>query len=307
MAASVRAEGRTQPAVQELQFRNDQAFLSLIVNRRTGTIRVIDFRSGSVPVKRVFVQSVAQREGATKAFTLVEKDEVSSWVRLGFWREGQIPGFYKRSDAYLLGCVIAPESNGDEPTERTSPSDGRLAERTIHGAKKLLRDIPEVVTGCKLRGVDAAEAAGLRDEVAAAGLAVNTFDPFGRHALRLYLQAVASTGEINFLSAEFEECFGHSTIEVLRSPTDLPEILSVTAGIRAFSDELKRRGIVSAFGFTPSDDARLAACFVASGYRKTGLLAKHGVIKGERVDMILWTRKLANPAGDGDPMDEEDI
>ncbi|MCC7538827.1 MAG: hypothetical protein IT379_21560 [Deltaproteobacteria bacterium] len=299
---------RNQPAVQELQFRNDQAFLSLIVNRRTGTIRVIDFRSGSVPVKRVFVQSVAQREGATKAFTLVEKDEVSSWVRLGFWREGQIPGFYKRSDAYMLGCVIAPESNGEDAVvERSSPSDGRLAERTIHGAKKILKDIPEVVTGCKLRGVDAADVASTRDEVVAKGLAINTFDPFGRHALRLYLEAIAGSGEVNYLSAEFEECFGHSTIEVLKSPTDLPQVLSVTAGIRAFSDELKRRGIVSAFGFTPSDDGKLAACFIASGYRKTGLLAKHGVVKGERVDMILWTRKLANPAGDGEPMDDEDI
>lgn len=304
---SVRADHRAQPAVQELQFRNDQAFLSLIVNRRNGTIRVIDFRSGSVPVKRVFVQSVALREGATKAFTLVEKDEVSSWVRLGFWREGQIPGFYKRSDAYMLGCVIAPESGDDAPPERASPSDGRLAERTIHGAKKILKDIPELITGCKLRGVDAAEASGPRDEVAARGLAINTFDPFGRHALRLYLEAIASTGEVNYLSAEFEECFGHSTLEVLRSPTDLPQILSLTAGIRAFSEELKRRGIVSAFGFTPSDDVKLAACFISSGYRKTGLLAKHGLVKGERCDMILWTRKLANPAGDGEPMDDEEI
>ena len=44
------------------------------------------------------IQNVARREGVEKVVLLVEKDEVSSWTRVGFVREGTIPGFYKRSD-----------------------------------------------------------------------------------------------------------------------------------------------------------------------------------------------------------------
>jgi hypothetical protein len=46
--------------------------------------------------------SYAQREGVERVFTVVERDEVSSWTRLGLRREGTIAAFYKRSDAFIL-------------------------------------------------------------------------------------------------------------------------------------------------------------------------------------------------------------
>ena len=49
--------------------KSDSAFLCLLLNRRIGFIRVIDFRSGALPAKRLFIQSVAKREGV--AFTVV--------------------------------------------------------------------------------------------------------------------------------------------------------------------------------------------------------------------------------------------
>ena len=49
---------------------------------------------------------LAKREGMEKVYTLVERDEVGTWAKLGFAKEGAIPGFYKRSDAYLLGCSV---------------------------------------------------------------------------------------------------------------------------------------------------------------------------------------------------------
>ena len=76
------------------------------------------------------------------------------------------------------------------------------------------------------------------------------------------------------------------------------EIKGLVAGLRTVGDELKDRGIVSAFAFAASDDDQLGTAFVAAGYRKTGLLAQGVKIGDERKDAILWSRKLANPAED---------
>src|SRR5260221_12935493 len=84
--------------VDELLFHNDTVSLCLLVNRRHQTLRVIDFRAGPTLAKRNFVIAAAKREGVEKVFTLVERDEVTTWVRLGFSREGSNPSFYKRSD-----------------------------------------------------------------------------------------------------------------------------------------------------------------------------------------------------------------
>jgi len=51
-------------------------------------LRVIDFRAGALPAKRLYIQSVATQENVEKVITLVEKDEVSSWPRVWFVREG---------------------------------------------------------------------------------------------------------------------------------------------------------------------------------------------------------------------------
>ena len=77
------------PVVEELHFKSESAYLCLLVNRRIGLIRVIDFRSGALPAKRLFIQNVAKREGIEKVILLVEKDEVSSWTRVGFVREAK--------------------------------------------------------------------------------------------------------------------------------------------------------------------------------------------------------------------------
>src|SRR5207248_9673252 len=110
-----------------------------------------------------------QREGMEKVYTLVERDEVATWVKLGFAKEGNIPGFYKRSDAFLLGCSVnAPQrTNGrhipiqsemriavghlpvptlvidedDEPEIDTAAHD--LAEKTLAQAKKAAKELPD--------------------------------------------------------------------------------------------------------------------------------------------------------------------
>src|SRR3954469_21502071 len=139
-----------EPITEELHFRSDNAFLCLLLNRRTKQIRVIDFRAGALPAKRLFIQSIAQREGVEKVILLVEKDEVSSWTRVGFVREGTVPGFYKRSDGHLVGCVIGDKTASVEAGEAAQ----RLADRTITAGKKLAVDLEEPGKGITVKQVE---------------------------------------------------------------------------------------------------------------------------------------------------------
>src|SRR5688572_16344099 len=139
--AKLRAAEVAPPVLEELHFRSDNAFLCLLLNRRNKFIRVIDFRAGALPAKRLFIQSIAKREGVEKVITLVEKDEVSSWTRVGFVREGTIPGFYKRSDGHLVGCVIGEKTASVEVGDEGQ----KLAERTVNAGKKNAKEVPETL------------------------------------------------------------------------------------------------------------------------------------------------------------------
>src|SRR6476646_2252462 len=104
--STAQQKSQQQKPIDEVFFQNDAVSLCLLINRRAKTMRVIDFRAGPTSSKRMFVLSLAQREGVEKVYTLVERDEVATWVKLGFAKEGNIPGFYKRSDAFMLGCSV---------------------------------------------------------------------------------------------------------------------------------------------------------------------------------------------------------
>ncbi|MFK8002667.1 MAG: hypothetical protein AB8H86_23985 [Polyangiales bacterium] len=292
--AKAKAKAPSRPTVEELYFRSDSAYLCLILNNRTKFVRVIDFRAGALPAKRLYIQSVGKKEGIKKVITLVEKDEVSSWVKVGFTREGTIPGFYKRSDGHLCGCVI-----GDDENATVSDAGVRLAERTINRAKKVIKDYPAKVKGAQAVQVDEDEALKAREEVWNGDAGLHTFDTFGRDARRAYYKLSYKKTEPNYLSAEYQDCFGHSLIEILRRPADENERKAVLNGLRVLGEWLTERGIVSGFLFIPSDDEELAGMLLAAGYRKTGLLAGCLEVGNERKDAILWTRKFANPAEDG--------
>src|SRR5690606_2278396 len=158
--ARAKAE-QDKPIVEELYFRSESAYLCLIVNRRNKLIRVVDFRAGALPAKRLFIQSVAKREGVEKVITLVEKDEVSSWTRVGFVREGTIPGFYKRSDGHLCGCLINDRTASIEVSEEGI----KRADRTVTHGKKNAREVPDELPMVEVVECDDAVALKARDEV----------------------------------------------------------------------------------------------------------------------------------------------
>jgi hypothetical protein len=173
----------------------------------------------------------------------------------------------------------------------------KRAERTIAHGKKNAREVPDDLSMVTVAEPEDAAVIKARDEVWRKGTkGINSFDEFGRDAERMFIEATAKRGKVNYLAAEFQDCFGHALFEVLRAPEDDLDVLALTAGLRHMSDELTARGIVSAFAFAPADDIGLATAYIAAGFRKTGLLASGIFTGGERKDAILWTRKLANPA-----------
>jgi hypothetical protein len=312
---TAKAWGTQQKAVDEVFCQNDAVSLCLLVNRRTRTVRVVDFRAGPSIAKRLFVLSFARREGMRKIFTLVERDEAATWVRLGFTKEGSIPGFYKRSDAFLLGCSTeTPAPSYDDPPAQsetrliaarpatgaapTSAAHDRM-ERTIVTAKRTLRDADDKpLPQARVALVAEADARKAAAAAVRAGRAITVFEPFGRDVERRFFLVSARGGFELHASVESQACFGNAYIELLQGPRRDSEKAATSAALGALCSTLIGEGVVSCFSLAPSDDVALATVFLQNGFRRTGLLAEHLVLGERRRDAILWSRKLANPADD---------
>jgi hypothetical protein len=307
MAAKNWSASAASSGVEELLFHNDTVSLCLLVNRRHKTLRVIDFRAGPTAAKRNFVIATAKREGVEKVFTLVERDEVGTWTRLGFTREGSINAFYRRSDAWILGAVVSqvgplkhdarlaePHEDEDDDEEESAPPSpaASLAERTLAKARRVLKADGTALPALKIA---AARDADLKKALSAAsrgGRALTGFEPFGRDVERGVFTVTGRGGFEAHASWESQSCFGNSFVELLTGPRDESERLAYTAAVRAVCDQLGEQGIVASFSWSPADDVPLATTFLAAGFRRTGVLAKHVIVKGERKDAIVWSKKL---------------
>lgn len=309
--------GAQQKSVEEIFFQNDAVSLCLMIHRRAKTMRVIDFRAGPSNAKRMFVLALAQREGVEKVYTLVERDEVSTWIKLGFAREGNIPGFYKRSDAFLLGCSVAnagrPQSemriavrdpaSAEDLTEEDEPEvpvDARaleFAERTIvHGKKAAKALTGKALPNVKINPITEAEAKKHVAAAVKANRALTGFEPFGRDVERAYFMLTGRGGYELVVSTESQACFGNAFIEMLTAPKTDGERLAVVGAMRSMCEKMIAAGVVSCFALAPSDDVALATAFSFNGFRRTGLLQNHLQVGNARKDAIIWSRRLANPA-----------
>ncbi len=303
MAAT--AERQNERSIDELTFHNDAVSLCLLVNRRHGNLRVIDFRAGPTLAKRNFVLNTARREGIDKVFVLVERDEVNTWTRLGFRREGSIPSFYRRSDAWLMGAVVSqvgpmrPERAYDEDDEDDLPEEPNLAvelaDKLIDKARRLTKETADKVVPvtklapAKRNVVDKAIATATK-----AGRALTGFELFSRDAERHFLSV---TGKGNFeliASYEVQPSFASSMMEILVGPRDESERLLTLSAIRSVVAKLVDGGAISTFSLAPADDLLLASCFLGAGFRKSGVLASHISIGGKRRDAIIWSKKLSD-------------
>lgn len=295
--------------VEEMFVQNDTVSLCLLLNRRTKTMRVIDFRAGPSHAKRIFVLKLATREGIEKVYTLVERDEVSTWIKLGFAKEANIPGFYKRSDAFILGCSVDAASlsqqlpipigmeEDDEPPAPEPSAAHDFAEKTLAHAKKHakeLHDRPLPIT--KVAPLKETEVKKTLEKALKAGRALTAFESFGRDVERRYF-SLTSRGNFELVaSTESQSCFGNAFVELMTGPKTEAERLATVSALRALCDKLLAEGVVSCFAMCPSDDVALSTAFVFNGFRRTGLLQNHVTVGGVRKDAIVWSRKLANPA-----------
>lgn len=298
--------------IEEMFVQNEAVSVCLLINRRTKTMRVIDFRAGPSHAKRIFVLKLAKREGIEKVYTLVERDEVSTWMKLGFSKEANIPGFYKRSDAFLLGSPVDDAALGehhlrglldggsdddvdDVTADEPSPAHD-LMEKTLATAKRQVKSLLDrQLPPAKLARVKEAEIHKTLEKALRSGRALTAFEPFGRDVERRYFQLTARNGFELIASTEHQSCFANAFLELLSAPATEHERLATISALRTLCDKLFAEGVVSCFSLAPSDDVALATAFVWSGFRRTGLLVGHMLVGGKRKDAIVWSRKLANP------------
>lgn len=301
------ASSVTKGKLEERFVQNDAVSLCLLINRRTKTMRVIDFRAGPSHAKRIFVLNLAEKEGIEKVYTLVERDEVSTWLKLGFAREASIPGFYKRSDAYLLGTVVADalagplgpiadlDDDDDALDAAPSPELDRM-EKTLVAAKKQVKPLLDrQLPPTKLTPVSAAEAQKAVDKALRAGRALTAFESFGRDVERRYFRLTARGGFDLVASVEAQSCFGNAFLELLTAPTTDAERQATVSALCTLCDSLVAEGVGCCFALGPSDDIALSTAFLCNGFRRTGLLAGHIRVGHQRKDAIVWSRKLAGP------------
>jgi hypothetical protein len=284
---------------EEILFENSKVSLCLLLNRHARTIRVFDFRAGADPTKRGYVLSIAQREGVERVFAVVERDEVSVWSRLGFEREGTIPGFFKRSDAYVVGASVPPALGGEEAArtaERVAAAES-LAERTHVEGRRIAKELPAPSPrAIRLQLAPAPVVKKALTAAARSGRGLTRFDSFGRRdVLRAEYQATARGGWSLILSVERQASFDNALVEVLTAPRTERDLALTNAAIHQLCDRLRQDGTVACFAFSPTHDAGFAAAWLANGFRRTGTLPDHLLVGGERYGAFLWTRKLTSP------------
>lgn len=290
--------------------QNRDASLCLVTNVRTRSMRVVDFRAGASLAKRNLVLELARAAGVERVHTLVERDEVASWKRMGFVREATILGYYKRSDAHVLGCLVAHaaadfsiassiDDDDDDSGESAQAPSGSgcdaiaIAERTIARARRLAREHG----GARRARVKLVEVSrhAVAPHVARslAGPALTAFEPFGRDVSTRYFSASGRGGCELVLKAESQGGFGAAFVELLTTTTAPGEQEVRVAAVDSLLERLSAAGHSSAFAIAPSDDERDAELFLRCGFRRSGLL--RGYFRGGRTrrDGTVWVRKIA--------------
>jgi hypothetical protein len=314
---SVALSDAPKKSVDEFFVQNADVSLCLLVHRRAKTMRVVDFRAGPSSAKQRFVMNFARKEGVEKVYTLVERDEVQTWMKMGFAKEGNIPAFYKRSDAFMLGAPVNEDGSTPPPVRANKPSGMRIAlrhgaapipsfpldleqddidddddepeavdtrahdfaEKTLVHAKKRAKQLQTLALPvAKIAAVKEVDTKKALALALKSGRAMTAFEPFGRDVERRYFSITARGGFELIVSIESQACFGNAFLELLTAPTTDAERLATTSAVRAICDKLLQEEVVSVFSLVPSDDVGLAAAFVFNGFRRTGLLLAHVVL-----------------------------
>ncbi len=287
-------------ASDEILLDENGVSLCLLLNRRAKALRVIDFRSGMNVAKRSLVMDVARREGVERVYTLVEREEASAWSRLGFTKEGNIPGYYKRSDALILGAVIdtttAAPPTGVRSTRESKTSGTDEHERRYQAVRKLAKHFASTETASvKVQQARRSDVERMLNSALRSGRAMTAFERFGRGVERLFYSCTARGGFSLLVSVEIQPCFNNAFVELLTPPRSEKEAVLTSAAVGKLCEELNSLSVVGCFAVSPAVEVELGAAFAANQFRRTGVLSKHCMVQGARTDGFLWSRKLAQP------------
>lgn len=288
----------------EISVSRASVSLCLLVQNSHRSLRIIDFRSGGDESKRDAVLDVARERGIDRVFTLVERDEVAAWSRLGFQKEGSIVGYYKRTDAHVLAMDV-PEneaSSNDSGIRRAvhSQSAARtLAEVQYQSAKRRAGELAhDPAPRPRVQPARAIEVKRAIDAARRSSRALTSFEPFSRDVEKLYYACTARGGFSLLVGVETQPCFDNAFVELLTAPRSDKETRLTLMSLGRVCELLKRRGIVGCFATSPVDQLDLSACYLANGFRRTGNLKGHLFSQGRRQDAFLWSQRLAQPGDD---------
>ncbi|MBI5514243.1 MAG: hypothetical protein HY909_10770 [Deltaproteobacteria bacterium] len=298
MAEALKAGPR--PVIEELHFRRESVYVSLVVNRRHRTARVVDFLAGNFPQKQAAIEAIAAKEGLERVYTLVEKEESSGWQRVGYAREGSIPGYYKRSDAYVMGHLFGGTPL-DEEGRGVSAADLAAAERLMAAARKLSPTMEVNPRTFKVQVSSDEEVGATRTGTRSKKAGAWFEERFGRSGQRIHafvrpVRANSRAGE-QWVSAELQEPFGNAFVQLGTLPARVEDSVLLVGALNALAEQLRPREVSCSFAVVPVGDAHVAAAMLLAGFRKTGLLARHVLLGDRRTDGILWTRKATATEG----------
>jgi hypothetical protein len=297
MAITERVGASSRATVEEIHIRRPGVYVSLVVNRRQRVARVVDFLAGNFLAKMQAIDERALKEGIERVYTLVEREESLGWLKVGYAREGAIPAYYKRSDAYLMGHLVSANPVLTEEGVPEAPvADVARAEKTLVQAKKLAMELPQA-RGARTERLDDTLAA-IRWNGGRARRPSWLDERFGRTGTRFHVSArpprVGGKGNEQVVSVELQETFGNAYLQPAVFPNKAEDAGLLSVALAALDDELTAREVSCVFGLSPADNVPTAAAFLAAGYKRTGLLAKHLAGEKRRMDALLWTRR---PAG----------
>jgi hypothetical protein len=304
----------------EQTVRNEDIFCSLLFDEKSSTLRVVDFRGGNLQQKQAYLEKVQAAESIRKIFTLIERDDIHGWQRAGYLREGVIPGYYKRSDAYIMGNIV---ERGWESSMASEDSEER--KDYLNEIRDLAKEYAEIkTTGLKGENVTEEETPemlrreyerrralaatapkakatkGGKTAKPAAAPAPPDFNAFPilmqfSREVEYYHYCCSNkrTGQLNILSAEYQDCFGNAKVSVyfddLKNKTDLA---IAKQGLISFVDWLQEIGAVAIFALVNSDNKEMNALYASVGFKSSGWLNRHLCEDGVVKDQILWTQKL---------------
>jgi hypothetical protein len=301
---------RNSNRLHERMVRNDDIFCSLLFDSSNRTLRVVDFRGGNFQTKHNYLERVLTADGIRKVFTLIERDDMTGWQRVGYMREGTIPGYYKRSDAYIMGRIYDDDWDGvpesDDGPERKNlfndirnlakemgdaPASGMRAEHiaeeeTLDLLRAECNRLSQKAPAKKGKGAAALQIPPLVDELP-------LFRQFSREIEYHYFVCQnRRTKQLNMFGAEYQDCFGNAKVDVFFPPLAKGDYGIARFGLLSFIDWLLGIGAVTVFSLVRVDDLPLNALYASAGFRNTGYLNRQVVTPAGPVDQILWTKKL---------------